>query len=73
MLDEKRRSLDESTLKALHFFNWNLQLKCAIEKEKESLEEPVIKPDAAKRSDEIPARKHQVPPSSARDIQDYGA
>ena len=60
ILDEKRRSLDESTIKAFHFLNWNLQLKCAIQQEKEQ-EEPVIKPETANNSDKVFTKEKQVP------------
>ncbi|XP_074621358.1 uncharacterized protein LOC141879906 [Acropora palmata] len=35
ILDEKRRSLDETTIRALHFLNWNLRIISSIEEEKE--------------------------------------
>ena len=35
ILDEKRRSLDESTIRAFHFLNWNLRIKSPIEEERE--------------------------------------
>ena len=37
ILDAKRRSLDQKTMKAFHFLNWNLQLKSAAEEEKEEI------------------------------------
>ena len=35
ILDEKRGSLDETTIRALHFLDWNLGIKSSIEEEKE--------------------------------------
>jgi hypothetical protein len=35
ILDDKRRSLDESTIKAFHFLNWNLRVKSSIAQEME--------------------------------------
>lgn len=35
ILDEKRRSLDESTIKAFHFLNWNLRVKHSNEQERD--------------------------------------
>lgn len=35
ILDEKRRSLDESTIKAFHFLNWNLWVQSSNKQERE--------------------------------------
>lgn len=35
ILDEKHRSLDESTIKAFHFLNWNLRMRYSNEQERE--------------------------------------
>ena len=35
ILDEKRRSLDESTIKAFHFLNWNLRVQNSNKQERE--------------------------------------
>ena len=36
ILSDKRRSLDESTLKAVHFLNWNLRTKSLVEEERQA-------------------------------------
>lgn len=35
ILDEKRRSLDPTTMKAFHFLNWNIRVKSSLEREQE--------------------------------------
>lgn len=35
IFDKKRKSLDESTIRAFHFLNWNLHIKSSIEEERE--------------------------------------
>ncbi|XP_015748563.1 PREDICTED: ubiquitin-like-specific protease 1 [Acropora digitifera] len=35
ILDEKRRSLDPTTMKVFHFLNWNIRVKSSLEKEQE--------------------------------------
>lgn len=35
ILDKKRRSLDESTIRAFHFLNWNLRIRSSLEEERE--------------------------------------
>ena len=35
IFDDKRRSLDHSTIRAFHFLNWNLCIKSSIEEERE--------------------------------------
>lgn len=38
ILDEERRSLDQSTIRALHFLHWNLRTKSSIEEERNKQE-----------------------------------
>lgn len=40
ILDEKQRSLKESTIKAFHFLNWNLRIKSSIKQEEEKQSNP---------------------------------
>lgn len=35
ILDEKRRSLDPTSMKVFHFLNWNIRVKSSLEKEQE--------------------------------------
>lgn len=35
ILDKKQRSLDESTIRAFHFLNWNLRIRSSLEEERE--------------------------------------
>lgn len=43
ILDQKRRNLNEQTLKALHFLNWNLRVKNSIKEENESPQQTHVK------------------------------
>lgn len=50
ILDEKRRSLDETTIRAFHFLNWNLRIKSSIEEEQEKQNNLLKGPDDTKET-----------------------
>ena len=61
ILDEKRRSLDESTIRAFHFLNWNLRMQSSIEQEKEKQDNPQNSPNVTKETVKvIPEKKCPV-------------
>ena len=58
ILDEKRGSLDESTIRAFHFLNWNLRIKLSIEEEREKQNNYPKDPGVIKETPEtIPEKK----------------
>ena len=58
ILDDKRRTLDQSTIKAFHFLNWNLRVQFSEEQKKDR---PTIAPSVSVLDKRIP----QVPPKQA--------
>ena len=63
ILDEKRRSLDESTIKAFHFLNWNLRVKSSNEQERERQSATTTTPSckATNESQKVTPKENPVP------------
>ena len=62
ILDDKRRSLDQSTLKAFHFLNWNLRVQFSEEQRKDK---PAPVPSVPVLDKQVP---HPIPKQAQNDI-----
>lgn len=63
ILDGKRRSLEQNTMKAFHFLNWNLRVKSAVQEEQE-MRNAVPQDTSRKRSATTPI--NDVAPKHAK-------
>ncbi|KAK3740849.1 hypothetical protein QZH41_008815, partial [Actinostola sp. cb2023] len=62
ILGEKRRSLDESSIKAFHFLNWNLRVKSSIQQEREQQSKPTTtRPETTNMADKVTPKEKPVP------------
>ena len=61
ILDDKWQSLDQNTIKAFHFWNWNLRVKSSVEQEKDRPTPASSLPVVEKR---VP---HATPKQAAKD------
>ncbi|KAK3742383.1 hypothetical protein QZH41_002602 [Actinostola sp. cb2023] len=62
ILGEKRRSLDESSIKAFHFLNWNLRVKSSIQQEREQQSKPTTtRPETTNMADKVTPKEKTVP------------
>ena len=74
ILDGKRRALEQNTMKAFHFLNWNLRVKSTVQEEKEASELRVQEfgkeavPQVEGSNTEKARKQSVTPPGNATDV-----